>query len=164
MSERAIVLNHRSICTVRTIKPFQLVQSALSLTKGAFMCNVMQKWRLCGDDFVECKCKIWLSLLGGWGDGREVGRCWGNDFSSDILQGHGSTLFLLLSKSALDIWDFMGCTIYAASSEAPSAEGPEPQRRPHGHRSRTCRTRDRWGHNAMSQETCVFQWTCCSDA
>ncbi|XP_057204330.1 GRAM domain-containing protein 2A isoform X2 [Triplophysa rosa] len=37
----------------------------------------------------------------------------------------------------------MGCTIYAASSEAPSAEGPKPQRRPSGHNARTCRTRDR---------------------
>ncbi|XP_056318908.1 GRAM domain-containing protein 2A isoform X2 [Danio aesculapii] len=37
----------------------------------------------------------------------------------------------------------MGCTIYAASSEAPSAEGPEPQRRPHGHSSRTSCTRVR---------------------
>ncbi|XP_051557157.1 GRAM domain-containing protein 2A-like [Myxocyprinus asiaticus] len=37
----------------------------------------------------------------------------------------------------------MGCTIYAASSEGPSVEGPEPQRRPHGHSTRTCRTHDR---------------------
>ncbi|XP_055070788.2 GRAM domain-containing protein 2A isoform X1 [Misgurnus anguillicaudatus] len=37
----------------------------------------------------------------------------------------------------------MGCTIYAASSEAPSAEGPEPHRRPRGHNTRTCRSWDR---------------------
>ncbi|TRZ04113.1 hypothetical protein DNTS_003646 [Danionella cerebrum] len=37
----------------------------------------------------------------------------------------------------------MGCTIYAASSEAPSAEGPKPQRRPLCYSSRTCRNRVR---------------------
>lgn len=147
MSERVIVCNHLSICTERAVSPFGLCKVLCLWQKELFMCNVMQQWRLCSGMIlwiVNVKSDyhwIWWE-----GDGREAGRCWGNDFSSDVLQGHGSTLFLLLlSKSASDIWDFMGCTIYAASSEAPSAEGPEAQRRPHGHGTRTCRTRDRWG-------------------
>lgn len=59
MSERVIVRNHFSICTVRAVSPFGLCKVLLSVTKGAFYVQrdaavqIMQR-----DDFVDCKCKI----------------------------------------------------------------------------------------------------------